>query len=216
MFHNLLRPRLQSFFFKRMTSLTEYFDRYGTDIVSWSHIRTRCRPCHLTDVLEHALTIDAQVVYLNHPDMARPNEFAGLIRLLENTNIWAINLGEIEFSPAQCHALTVALHRSQVAFMFVDAVFVGKDQIWIWKKIIRDRRRETQDAPWLLSDNPAQNLVIAKCRNMWWSPMSLGRNKTKQRQMRAADLISRREAGDDRRDSVGDERRDSVGDERRD
>lgn len=193
-----------------------YFDRYGTDVVSWSHIRTRCRASYLTHVLEHVLTTGAQVVYLNHPDMARKDEFAGLIRLLENTNVWAINLGEIEFSPVQCKALTVALHRSQVAFMFVDALFVGKDQVCIWKKIIRERRRETQDAPWLLSDDSAQNRVIAKCRNMWWSPMALGRNKAKQRQLRAADLISRREAGDERRESVGDARRDSVGDARRD
>ena len=205
------------------SKLKEYFQDYGTDIISWSHIRCRCRRASLKDLIHHICDLNPQVVYLNDPDMSRSDEFAALLRLLTETSVWAINLGEIEFSSSQCTALTAALERSQIAFMFVDAVFVGSEHVLMWKKILRERRRETEDARWLLTDDVVQNRVIKACKNMWWSPMALGRNKTKADQLRAATLISRREAGDVRRDSIGDARRDSgdarrdtAGDERRD
>ena len=157
----------------------EYFETYGCAVLSWTHMKLRCVNESLASVLLYvaANEIDVQILYANDCRVAKKEAFHHLLSVIQQRRVWAINLGEVEFSPEQCNSLTKALLNSAVAFMFVDAIFVGSGHVRVWKGIIRKRRQNTTTARWLLSNDTTQNRIIYRCKNMWWSPLSLGRNK---------------------------------------
>lgn len=156
----------------------EYFETYGCAVLSWAHMKLRCNQS-LENVLLYVFAneIDVQILYANDCRVAKTKAFNHLLSVIQQRRVWAINLGEVEFSPEQCNSLTKALHNSAVAFMFVDAILVGSGHVRVWKNIIRKRRQNTMTARWLLSSNTTQNEIIYRCKNMWWSPLALGRNK---------------------------------------
>ena len=169
----------------------------------WAHMRLRCQ-CTLADALKYICDndTDVQIIYANDPAAATVPAFSYLLSVLRAGRVWAVNLGEVEFSASQCAALTLALRQSAVAFMFVDAVLVGDYYTRLWKNIIQERRRGTVAARWLLSDDTAQNKIIRSCTHMWWPPLALGRNKrwsATSHRREDASIISRRETGEERR-----------------
>lgn len=121
-----------------------------------------------------------QIAYFNSPAFAAPEVFPLLLNFLALTDVWAINLGEIQFTQEQCQLLICALGRSRVGFAFVDAVLVGGEMVRALKDVLkanRERLRLAGDEPWLLSANEAQNRVIRKCDKMWFNARSLKRNE---------------------------------------
>jgi len=46
-----------------------------------------------------------------------------------------------------------------------------------FKDLLRDRRRQTTTAPWLLSGDLKQDAVVLACKKMWFGPMHLGRTQ---------------------------------------
>lgn len=159
--------------------IREYFARYGFSIFHWAHIRSRCK-CTLEAALNYINdndSADVQLLYANDPSLTAAKTFQALMHLLKRKPIWAINIGEAEFSTEQCDEITDMLRNSEVAFMFADAILVGSEYVRLWKDIIRERRRYTVEARWLLTNDDAQNRIIRRCKNMWWPPMALGRNK---------------------------------------
>ena len=126
---------------------------------------------------------------MNTPDLEKENVFRVFCNMIRKSHIWAINLGEVRMSDAQCNLLIDTIRDSMVSFMFVDAVLVGKDVVRTLKDIIRDRRRTTSQARWIIGDDHAQNNVILRCRNMWFGPCSLGRNKHRLEKMRLRQYV---------------------------
>ena len=154
-------------------AMEAYFEKHGTAIMNWVHMRSRCK-CTLEEVLRyiHDSNMNVQIIYANHPSVTKTSTFDILMSVIRNKSVWAINLGEAEFSLEQCNQLTSTLHDSNIAFMFVDAILVGKKYVRLWKDIIRQRRRTTVSAHWLYSENEAQNHIIRCCKNMWWTPVT--------------------------------------------
>ena len=177
----------------------EYFEKYGFSIIHWAHIRSRCK-CTLEEVMTYISQnddVDLQVLYANDSSLTTTKTFQALVSLVNSKPVWAINVGEAEFSTSQCDEITSMLRNSNVAFMFADAILVGNDYVRVWKDIIRERRRNTLEARWLLGNDKTQNHIIQRCRNMWWPPMALGRNKRWKNQRRdEASIISRLETGE--------------------
>ena len=154
----------------------EYVEMYGIDVVHWAHVRTRVR-IDLLNFLKELKSYHVQILYANTSEIEHPETFQVLCELLEINTIWAINLGEIRFSQHQCIELISTIRKTNVCFMFVDAILVGKDVVRELKDIIRERRRSVTVPPWLITNNIKQNRIILRCRNMWFGPCSLGRNK---------------------------------------
>ena len=158
--------------------LSEYVQVYDSHVMHWSHVKTRVN-INFVSFLHELKSLDVQILYANTAEVERPDAFNMLCELLLLNRIWGVNLGEIRFSHDQCIELIKVIRNSKVCFMFVDAILVGKEVVREMKDIIRDRRRNTKEAPWIISDDVKQNEIIMRCRNMWFSPYSLGRNKTK-------------------------------------
>ena len=124
-----------------------------------------------------------QVAMLNDAIFAKPECFALLLRLLALGRVWAVNLGETEFSAAQLEELGQALAAGGVGFLFVEEKYLSPAEKGALKAIIkanRDRRRGDGSEPWLLSEHDSvQNEVIRSlpCCKMWFGPLNLARNK---------------------------------------
>lgn len=159
-------------------NLNEYIESYQSDVVHWAHVKTRVK-IKLDDFLLQLKRYNVQILYANTEELEKDTSFRYLCELLENKTIWAVNLGEVRFSEKQCSQLTETVKNSNICFMFVDAILVGKEVVRRLKDIIRERRRKTEYAPWIFSNDEHQNFVISQCKNMWFGPSSLGRNKTK-------------------------------------
>lgn len=120
-----------------------------------------------------------QILYANAEVVTQDDVFAELCALMEDGRVWAVNVGEAHFSDAQCDRLIEAVRRSNVAFMFVEENFVGRQVVRTLKDIIRDRRRDTTVARWLIgTHSDEQDAIVLQCCSMWWAPRSLGRNQT--------------------------------------
>jgi len=154
----------------------EYVETYGMDVVHWAHVRNRVR-INLLDFLKEMKLYHVQILYVNTYEIEQAEIFKVLCELIEKNTIWAINLGEIRFSSSQCVELISSIKKSNVCFMFVDSVLVGKDVVRELKDIIRERRRNATFPPWLITNDAKQKNIILRCRNMWFGPCNLGRNK---------------------------------------
>ena len=164
-----------------MCSLNVYFDTYPVklQIFCWAHAKNRIsKDISLAATLHHLRDRHApQILYANTCNSTEPIAFKELCLLIREGDVWAVNIGEAQFSVEQCEHLIRSVKSGNVAFMFVDSIFVGPTVVRILKDIIRERRRATRQAQWLISTDKVQNKVIMKCKNMWWAPWSLGRNK---------------------------------------
>ena len=122
-----------------------------------------------------------QIAYFNHPAFAATDVFPLLLNFLALTDVWAVNLGETQFTPEQGKLLALALGRSRVGFLFVDAVLVGAELVRELKDIIkanREKLRALGQEPWLFcSDNEPQNKIIRRCEKMWFNAKNLKRNE---------------------------------------
>lgn len=180
-----------------LCTIDQFFEAHPDEAVvfHWSRMLActsrRAMPLSemMGDVLRffrHSSTL--QIAYLN--TCVALHHFDLLCAMLrECPTLWAINLGETMFSSDQCAALIQSIRASRVAFMFVDAVYVGEAVVQTLKAIIRTRRREAKEAPWLLTDETtdAQRAVVLRCGSMWWAPWCLGRNKAALEQRRHHD-----------------------------
>lgn len=127
-----------------------------------------------------------QIAFLNElTELATPAGFAVLCKFLESSGVWAVNLGEIEFSREQCSMLARAMEFGGIGFAFVEGGLVGADAVSEIKQALRRvrlQRRANGTEPWLLqadSTQPTvaeQNAIIKQCRKMWWNAHSLRRN----------------------------------------
>ena len=157
---------------------SEYTSMYEVSVFHWAHAKTRIST-DLCECLNLLKLENVQVLYVNTEEITKESCFDALCELLKVGTVWALNVGEASFSINQCRALHDTILKSNVAFMFLDAILVGKDTVRKFKDVIRDRRRNTVTAPWIISDDDKQNNIILRCRNMWFSPCALGRNKKK-------------------------------------
>lgn len=99
--------------------------------------------------------------------LASAELFPLLERLLRETDVFSVNLGEIRLSDEQCGALAAALRDSHVTHMFYECAFAGE---WkgTFKEVIAANR--SKHARWQLSDDDAQNAVIYACTKNWFNP----------------------------------------------
>jgi len=164
-----------------MSSLELYFRNHAhtLSVFYWAHARNRIsKNISLETVLRFLRKQNApQILYANSEEVTDPFAFKELCLLITKGDAWAINIGEARFTPSQCEQLVQRVRSSSIAFMFVESIFVGSHVVRALKDIIRERRRSTKKARWLISNDRVQNKVIMKCTNMWWPPWSLGRNK---------------------------------------
>jgi hypothetical protein len=163
-------------------ALNEYFEWHPEElhVFHWTTARYKLRSdISLCTVLQHLRKACApQVLYVNSETIANDGEaFDEMCALITDQHVWAVNIGESHLDAQQCERIIEAVRYSRVAFMFVEANFVGHSVVRILKDIIRDRRRATTDAPWLLGRSDEQDTVIMSCTAMWWAPWSLGRNQ---------------------------------------
>ena len=162
--------------FTRMT-FEEYVLMFGCDIVHWAHFRARVNKS-LAYMLQEVGKFNVQILYANTELVTKPNEFRALCELIVKGTIWGLNVGEARFTAHQCQLLYKSIENSKVAFMFMDSILVGNYEVKRFKTLIQERRRQTISERWLMEEgDDAQNEIIMKCRNMWFSPWSLGRNK---------------------------------------
>ena len=163
-----------------MRSLCEYFESHDSNVVRWAHVKNNSKARTIYELLKYLMesNLRVQILYANDAKLNEAITFEILLALLKKKTIWAVNMGECVFSQEQCKMLLhVVEHDSCVAFMFVDAIYVGNVAVRALKDVIRTRRRKSMNAPWLLGENQEQNSVIFQCRSMWFNPLSLGRNK---------------------------------------
>lgn len=164
-------------------SIDGYFEAYPEqlDVFQWSHAKHRLKSdTTLCMVLQYLRSVNApQILYANGSEVTRNPTFGELCSLLEDGNVWALNVGEAHFSGLQCDRLIESVRNSAVAFMFVEGNFVGNDVVRVLKDIIRDRRRHSTSARWLIGTHSSeQDAIIMRCCSMWWAPWSLGRNQS--------------------------------------
>ena len=163
-------------------ALNEYFERHPEelDVFHWTTARYKLRSdISLCAVLQHLRKACApQILYVNTETIVDDaHAFDEMCALITDQHVWALNIGEAHFHAHQCGRIIEAVRHGRVAFMFVEANFVGQSVVRTLKDIIRDRRRATIEAPWLLGRSDKQDAVIMRCTAMWWAPWSLGRNQ---------------------------------------
>ena len=150
----------------RVHSLQRYLaDHECSAVLSWRHaqniVDSKLSPAALLQaVLDQRAPV--QVAYLNSPEFARPDTFPLLLCFLALSGVWAVNLGEVEFSDGQCEQLERAIARGGVGFLFVDAVHVGDRNVRLLKRSIKKNRQRQSiaaDEPWLLSPSPFLRLL---------------------------------------------------------
>ena len=122
----------------------------------------------LERLLSHACRDTLQVAFLQGATpLASPELFPLLERLLRETGVFSVNLGEIRLSDEQCGALATALRASQVTHMFYECAFAGEWKGTFKGIIAANRSKHTR---WQLSDDETQNAVIYACTKNWFNP----------------------------------------------
>tara|TARA_B110000046_G_scaffold130536_1_gene137083 strand:- start:312 stop:809 length:498 start_codon:yes stop_codon:yes gene_type:complete len=156
-------------------TLDDYIHLFGCDVVRWAHVRARVNTS-LFDMLQQLQQYDVQILYTNTELVTTPRTFDALCELVSKGTVWGLNIGEAELDAQQCQSLYTCVAHSNVAFMFIDAVFVGNSEVKRFKTLIQQRRRQTRGR-WTMGVTTDQDAIIMRCRNMWFAPWSLGRNK---------------------------------------
>ena len=127
--------------------------------------------------------------------------FEALLTLLKMGHVWALNLGETELSSEQVPRLLETVNASAVAFLFLESKYLSSDWIRRFENVLK-AKWQTKKAPWLIDysvDESDQILAVRKAQetaNLWFGPMSLGRNKGAERDARAAVKASREARGE--------------------
>jgi SAM-dependent methyltransferase len=163
------------------TCWQEYLQCNGTAVLSMKTALASMTGVSLTTSLQYLVQMHTpiQVLYVqNNMELVESSPaFDALCELLQQGSIWAVNIGDVPFTPEQYKQLRAALRTSRVAFIYVCDTHVSKEDREVLKDITRGTRRSRNEAPWVLGDNEAQNNVIRQCTKMFKNPMTLGINK---------------------------------------
>jgi hypothetical protein len=122
-----------------------------------------------------------QVLYLQGllPLVRNDDAFAALLNLIAFTpRLWALNLGELSFSPNQQAELLESVQNSNIAFMFVDKVS-GPTKHKFTQALIKNRMKD-DNRLWLFEHGDRQTIMA--CELMWANPKHHSRNKRHEQQ----------------------------------
>lgn len=137
-----------------------------------SFMKNRNESEFLIALLEAAQGWTVSVAYLHMcTGLHHQTAFSKLLVFLRTTNLWAINLGELEFTAEQLEELLCAIQNSLITHMFYecDALPLGmKDR---FRHAIRHNRRKHN--MWQLGHG--HDPAIRNCTNMWFDPLNHSR-----------------------------------------
>ena len=122
-----------------------------------------------------------QVLYLQGllPLCEDDDAFAALLYLISFTpRLWAINLGELTFSPTQQAELLASVRSSNIAFLFVDNLPLSTKRCL--QKAILQNRTKVENKLWLFEHGDRQTILA--CELMWANPRSNNRNQLHEQQ----------------------------------
>lgn len=122
-------------------------------------------------VLNKAIAAEppVQVAYLQGALPLQGPFFSTLLDWLKMGHIWAVNLGELNFSRPQMSALFATIKESNVTHMFYECTVAGE-----WKEEFKDaiRANRAKHGRWRLSRDHVQNHVIMQVNKNWFNPTS--------------------------------------------
>jgi hypothetical protein len=122
-----------------------------------------------------------QVLYLQGllPLIQNDDAFAALLNLISFTpRLWALNLGELSFSPNQQADLLKSVQNSNIAFMFVDKLS-GPTKGKFTQALLKNRTKD-DNRLWLFEHGDRQTIMA--CELMWANPKHHRRNKGHEQQ----------------------------------
>ena len=143
-----------------------------------THFRAeRERPEWAAALADALVDVSLDVAYLHQcVGFETDAAFGHLLRFLRTSTVWAVNLGELNFSSVQLDALTDALRASHVTHMFYECDHLPSGMKESWRGILRCNREK--HSRWLLSDADKEGQVsILECTNMWFDPVRHARNQ---------------------------------------
>lgn len=121
--------------------------------------------------------IVCQAVYLQGLNGMRDKQLDKLIKLLRESNIWCVNLGEShQISSEGWHTFSNALPTTIVTHLYVSEHFLPPNLKNAMRSHIRDNRKKH-----MLHCSPSNLKVINLCQLLWWNPINSNYLKQKEK-----------------------------------
>jgi hypothetical protein len=143
--------------------LDAFFASGETQVLHLDHLIKKLDAPQLRLVLERAMRAEpsVQVAFLQGALPLQGALFPLLLKWIELGHLWALNLGELNFSAPQMGALERSLSASSVSHLFYECAVAGE-----WKDDLKRAIRANRDkhAGWRLSRDHEQNHVILEVR----------------------------------------------------
>jgi hypothetical protein len=140
-----------------------FFSSGESRVLHLDHMIKKLDANQLRLVLERAMRAQppVQVAFLQGGVPLQGALFPTLLRWIEMGHLWALNLGELNFSAAQMGALERTLCASNVSHLFYECTVAGE-----WKENLKEaiRANRNKHAQWRLSRDHTQNHVVLEVR----------------------------------------------------